>query len=482
MAKKLTKEALIRLKKFWEEDVGAFVEDVLGHYLTHEVPKFHLEIYEILKKALRVVIAAPRGFGKSMVCSVFWVIHQALFGKRGDICIISASESLAVEWVRKIRREVETNPVILRFWGDLRSEKWTETHIVLKNGVNIRAKGAGGQIRGFRPDLVVLDDIETDESVMSEEQRGKLREWLYKACLNTLLPGGQLVMIGTIIHPLSLLAEILEGQKGWERRKYQAYVGGVEEPGRELWPSLWPHKRLQERKAEIGSFAFASEYMNNPVSNETAPIKAHQIRYWKELPGQYSCVIAVDPAYSDDERADYKVAVVVAIDQHNNRYLVTYLRTHKPTGEFIDGILNLYLQYKNVCTAVGVPKGAGDTEFWTSLRRRAEERRLYPPFVELKNVFTDSTNRTHRAKVARVTAALQPLFESGKYYIREEHVEAREELLMIGASRWDDLVDALAYAEQIIQPVVFDSGGERRGRYGELLSEEEVSLVYDYGY
>jgi hypothetical protein len=35
------------------------------------------------------------------------------------------------------------------------------------------------------------------------------------------------------------------------------------------------------------------------------------------------------------------------------------------------------------------------------------------------------------------------------------HVEAREELLTIGSSRWDDLVDSLAYAESIIQPVYF---------------------------
>jgi len=475
-------EAIKKLRKLWIEDIGVFVEDILGHYLTHKSPKFHEEIYKILSNSNRVVVAAPRGFAKSMLCSVFYVIHEAAFGLKRDITIISASEGLAVEWVRKIRRELEANPVILKFFGDLRSDKWTESHLILKNGVNIRAKGAGAQIRGFRPDLIILDDIETDESVISEEQRNKLRDWIFRACLNTLLPHGQFIMIGTIISQLSILQEILDTDNGWEKRVYQAYIGGEQAEGKELWPQLWPHKKLQQRKAEIGSFAFSSEYMNNPISNETAPIKPYQIRYWEELPKQYSAVIAVDPAYSDDERADYKVAVLVGIDNNGNRYLINYLRTHRPTGEFIDGILNMYLQNKGVITGVGIPNSGVEKEFFKSAQRKAEERRVYPPFVEVKNAFTDSTGVTHRKKISRIIAALQPLFEAGKYYIHKNHTEAKEELLSLGAAKHEDLADALTYAESIIQPVYFEPKEENIGRYGELLPEEQPSLVYNYGY
>ena len=111
--------------------------------------------------------------------------------------------------------------------------------------------------------------------------------------------------------------------------------------------------------------------------------------------------------------------------------------------------------------------------------RKAEERKLYPPFVELKNSFTDATNRTHRKKISRIIAALQPLFEAGKYYIHKSHLEAKDELLTIGFSRWDDIVDTLAYAEQIIQPVYFEPKVEERGRYGEII---EPVVAYDYGY
>jgi phage terminase large subunit-like protein len=377
--------------------------------------------------------------------------------KRTDICIISASETLAVDWLRKIKYEIECNQKINDTWEDMRSDKWSENHIILKNGVNIRARGAGGQIRGFRPDILICDDLENDESVRSEEQRNQLRDWLFKACLNTLIPGGQFILIGTIIHPLSVLADLLSKDNGWEKRKYQAYIDGIQEEGHELWKVLWTHERLQARKREIGSFAFSSEFMNSPVNDETAPIKENQIRYWSELPKQYSCVIAVDPAYSEDETADYKVASLVAIDQNLNRYLISYIRTHAPQGDFYNSIINLYLQHKNFITGVGIPNAGTEKSFFQSFLKRCEERKILTiPIVELKNTFTSTaTQISYRNKKARIVASLQPLFESGKYYIHANHIEAKDELMTIGSSRWDDIVDTMAYAEQIIQPIYY---------------------------
>jgi hypothetical protein len=436
-----------------------FVEEFLGHHLTVGVPDFHKEIYRLVPESERVVLATPRGHGKSTICSIFYPLWLGLFEKKANITIISASETLAIDWLRAIKRELEVNHKLLAYFGDMKSEKWADNHIILKNGsrVNIRARGAQGQIRGFRPDVLVCDDLETNETVENEEQRKKLKDWIFKDCLNTLLPGGQFIIIGTIIHPLSVLSDLLAVDNGWVKKKYQAYTNGVQEPGNELWPQMWPHDKLQARKKEIGSWAFSSEYMNNPVSDETAPIKEHQIRYWKTLPEQYSCVITVDPAYSEDEHADYKVATVVAIDQAHNRYLLGYLRTHNPVGEFQDGIINLYMQYKNMLTGLGIPNSGVEKSFYSSFLKRCSERKVTPPVIELRNTFTASgTSQGVRNKKARIIASLQPLFEAGKYYISPQHIEARDELLEIGSSRWDDIVDSMAYAEQILQPVYYE--------------------------
>lgn len=443
--------------KTYKENFGVFVAYFLKSFLTSPTPEFHREIFKLLPITKRLVLASPRGFAKSSICSVFYPIWLALFKHRNDICIISASETLAVDWLRKIKGELESNPFIQLLWGDLKSSKWTENHLILKNGVNIRARGAGGQIRGFRPDCIICDDIETDESVESEEQRKKLKDWLFRACLNTLMPEGQFIVIGTVIHPLSVLADLLAVDNGWVKKKFQAYKDGKQELGYELWAELWTHEKLQVRKKEIGSFRFASEYMNDPVADETAPIKEAQIRYWKELPQQLSLSIAVDPAYSDDETADFKVAVLVGIDHNMNRYLVHYIRTHISIGEFQDAIINLWQSNKTHITGLGIPNSGTEKGFFDSFLKKCNERNLFPPIVELKNAFTNSqTQVSVRGKKARVVAALQPLFEQGKYYINADHLEARDELMTIGASRWDDIVDSMAYAEQVLQPVFYD--------------------------
>jgi hypothetical protein len=441
----------------------AFSKFFLSQYLTSEIPSFHRDVYELLPITQRLVVASPRGHGKSTICSVFYPLWLALYEKRKDITIISASESLAIEWLRKIKRELETNKEILGLFGDLQSDKWTENHIILRNPsrVNIRARGAQGQIRGFRPDVLVCDDLETNESVESEEQRKKLKDWIFKDCLNTLLPGGQFIIIGTLIHPLSVLSDLLSVDNGWEKKKYQAYIDGIQEAGHELWPAMWSHEKLQQRKREIGSWAFAAEYMNDPTSDEAAPIKENQIRYWTELPQQYSCAIAVDPAYSEDEKADFKVASLVAMDQKANRYLVNYVRTHASIGEFQDAIINLWLQNRGTVTAIGIPNSGVEKSFFDSFLKRCDEKKVYPPIIELKNSFTNAqTNVSVRNKKSRVIAALQGLFEQGKYYIHANHFEARDELLTIGSSRWDDIVDTLAYAEQLLQPIYYEVGNE----------------------
>jgi len=443
-------------RKYWnifKDDLIAFSKWCFPSDIqTKEVPQFHKEIYQLLETQQRVAIAAPRGFAKSRISSIFYPSWLATYGKNKDITIISASEGLAIELLRNIKLMMESCPQYKALYGDVRSEKWTESHIILKNGVSIRAKGAGAQIRGFRPDVLILDDIETDESVTSEEQRKKLKDWIFRACLNTLLPKGQFVIIGTLIHPLSILSDLLDTPNGWAKKKYRAYRTEEEKAGNELWAEARPHAWLQQRKKEIGSFAFASEFLNNPRLDASAPIKENQIRFWSELPKQYSSVISVDPAYSEDEKSDFKVASLIAIDQNLNRYLINYTRTHAPTGEFIDAILNMYIANKGTITGIGVPASGTEKMFYTSLLKRAEERKIYAPFIELANSFTTAGGQKVREKTARITASLQPLFEQGKYYIHESQYEVRDELLTIGSSRWDDICDTLCYAEMILTP------------------------------
>lgn len=458
------------------DSIEFFAQEVVPHMLINEIPDFHKELYSMVTKEKRLVLAAPRGFAKSTVVSVIYPIWLVCTMFKKNILIISASESLAVEMLRKIKMELERNELLNAIYGSMKTEKWAENHIITNTGVTIMAKGAGAQIRGFRPDCVILDDIETDESVESEEQRKKLKDWLFKACLNTLVPEGQFIMVGSVISVLSILNELLLDDNRWTKRRYKAYKNGVQEPGNELWASLWNHDRLQQRKLEIGSFRFSSEFMNDPISDETAPIKPNQIRYWEQLPTQLSLTIIVDPAYSEDSKADFKVASLIGIDNQLNRYLCSYIRNHSAQGEFMDAILNMWLTNKGTVTSIGIPNSGVEKSFFKSFIDRANSRNLYPPVAEIKHSFITATGTSIKSKKSRIIASLQPLFESGKYYIHRSHEDAKEELLTIGQSRWDDIVDTMAYAEQLLTPMSFE---EEKKPYFEAYSNSRNS---DYGW
>jgi hypothetical protein len=359
------------------------------------------------------------------------------------------------------------------FFGDLTTEKWSETYFVLKNGIAFEGLGIGGQLRGGRRGLIVLDDLENEETASSEEQRDKLKRRIGKEIAPKLLPNGELVYVGTPVHQLCYIHQVYQTpNNGWEKLMFPAYKDGRQEKGNEVWGIMYSHDFLQGEKSKWGTNYFSSEYLCNPIVDENCPIKPEQVRTWTELPHQYSCVIAVDPAYSEDTSADYKVASLVAIDQAQNRYLLNYIRTHEALGDFQDSIINLFLQNKAYCTGVGIPNSGVEKSFFDSFMKKCEERKVYPPIIELKNSFTRAgTTISVRNKRDRVVAALQPLFQNGKYYIRPEHLEAREELLLIGQSKNDDIVDTMAYAEQILQPVYYDV------REAEKIFEEQEEII-----
>src|SRR3990167_1952460 len=197
-----------------------FIETYLGNLTRKEVPQFHKDMEAVLQGSVlkdegadkyagnRTLFIAPRGFAKSTVCSVMFPLWLALFGYRKDVFIVSATISLAKELLRKIRLEFEANDLLMKDAGEMKSAKWTEDHLVLKNGVNIRAKGRGFQIRGYRPDHIVCDDLEDEEVIYSKEQRDKMEHWFFRTLVPALKPDQSLLYVGTNLHQFSLINKL----------------------------------------------------------------------------------------------------------------------------------------------------------------------------------------------------------------------------------------------------------------------------------
>ena len=190
---------------------------------------FHLDCYGLLRGTPRLVIVAPRSFGKSemSVCYLAWrCIHEP-----GVVCqIFSATELQAAKLKRRVDAAIaETRPDLLPRRGP------SDTRTQYVNGSIIEAAGAGAASRGIHPDVIVGDDVVTEESGLSQGPRKRLEDWWVASVGGMAHPGvtrvvqgrrrtfspSQIALVGTPFHPRDLLGSLKDNSQ-WTWRRYAA--------------------------------------------------------------------------------------------------------------------------------------------------------------------------------------------------------------------------------------------------------------------
>lgn len=443
-----------------DDPANNFTVPTRGHMVIDNVPAFQSELFKKLDKiheTKRLCVASPRSFMKSTTCSVEFPLRCALFGHFKEILIVSNSEALAINFMRSLKMNIESNERILRYFGKKWSDKWTESHLILVNPrVSIRAIGWGAQIRGFRPDLIIMDDIESDETVISEDIRKKMKDWILKAAINSLTVNGSIIWVGTLINRVSLLYDWIHNlPEGWHGVFNKAYIDGIEEEGHELWPEVWSHKRLQARKAEIGSYAFSSEFMNEPIPSEGNRFNPSTFRYFtdEDLKGkQTGMYIAIDPAFSEEKSADFGVIMCILHDSEDNVYVYHMYRERTNSRKLIDEFKRIYKTYQVQIRAVGIESNGPQKSFYDQLTNDCLQENIYAPFTKLNsNIHTASGSK--RSKLDRITYMLQPRMEARKIFFRNDQYALIDELSLFPEAKHDDTIDALAYAVSLIEPL-----------------------------
>ncbi|MFO0840114.1 MAG: phage terminase large subunit [Phycisphaerae bacterium] len=344
----------------------------LPHYFSDAAADFHRELLADLEDGDKRLIArvAPRGHAKSTCAALAFPLYCICLGLRRNIVILTHESSLAVQFVRDIRHELETNDQIRAAYGDLtasgvapaaarprarrkadvhdspkrkaaaahprvsKSEppnsararrtnrsptraaratingestrdalreagesipaaaprrRWREAYFTTSTGITVQAKGSGAGFRGTRvgpnrPDLIICDDIEKDALVDSSEARAKLERWLRRVVMPALAPDGRLLVLGSMLHYDSLLANLRDKQRfpRWDYRVYRALDAQPTRDGAfaltALWPARWPVERLQAERERIGTLAFEQEYQANPVDDHVRVFRPEWLR------------------------------------------------------------------------------------------------------------------------------------------------------------------------------------------------------------
>ena len=135
--------------------------------------------------------------------------------------IITNEHSLARKFLAYIKEEIENNPPLREKLYPERSENWGAEEILAKNGASIQIKGSGSALRGRHPGWIVVDDFLDESSLYSKDQRDKSIDLFHSVIMNMILPGGQVIVVGTPFHENDLYAD-LKKKPGWRVFEYPA--------------------------------------------------------------------------------------------------------------------------------------------------------------------------------------------------------------------------------------------------------------------
>jgi intein/homing endonuclease len=103
---------------------------------------------------------------------------------------------------------------------------------------------------------VVCDDVLNDETIFSEVTRMRQIDYFFSAVTPMLIPGGQLLVVGTPFHQEDLYERLRDNKAYFFYRS-----PAINDMGEALWRTRYTKLMLMQRKEEVGSTRFAREYL-----------------------------------------------------------------------------------------------------------------------------------------------------------------------------------------------------------------------------
>lgn len=415
-------------------------------HLKHAPGAMHRKACSCLEQVVRkgrtlFVWAAAREHGKTTICisCLLWLI---CFRRVRFVLIVSNTETQAQSTLSDLKRELSANALLREDFPDVcepprskpRPTRWKVSEIVTRNDIRVMAVGTGSEIRGLkhgesRPDLILLDDAESAESVRTREARQRTSDWFHETVLNTKDKDGSIFVVGTVLHKEGLVAECLGRPDIWTGQKDAAF----DADGNPAWPERWSKEDLEERRRTIGPTRFSREFMNQPVAPESQVVKEEYLRFYQDAPGDLRLFIGVDPAIKiGSERADYSAFSVIGMSAQRQVWVLHVERARMEFHSQIEKVAELNAFWKPQVIAI---ECNGPQEVWYQelLRAGIPKHQLLP--------LRPTTDKT-----TRITTILQPLFARGDVFLKQGWTDFIEEILDFPGAAHDDGVDSLANA------------------------------------
>jgi hypothetical protein len=430
----------------------------LLHFISYNFPDYQTSWHhKVLANKLEAVangeikklaVFMPPRHGKSEQCSIqfpAWILGKK---PKTKIIMASYSEELATDFGRKTRNLVNTQEYKNVFNIALANDSKSAGRWNTDAGGYYVATGIGGAATGKGADVLIIDDPHKNrKEADSPVKRKEVIEWYRSTAKTRLSPEGAVILILTRWHDADLAGSILDDS--WDIVEFKAIAEEDDmyrKKGEALWQQKYSIDWLTQQKKDIGSFEFSSLYQQTPLDLEHAEFKRDKFKYItrESLNKKHTqAFLTIDTAVSKNASADYTGMIDNFVDSQQNWH-ISATKKKIDASELVNILfdkhkVNNYLQ-------IGIEDTILYQAIYPFLQQEQIKRQVFLPIFPLKH--------NQVAKEIRIRGLL-PRYEAGViYHIEGECEDLESELIRFPKSTHDDLSDALAYQNQLVQRVV----------------------------
>ena len=407
-------------RKKLEADPVEWIRYFFPKYAKYEFAPFHVRaIRRVLEHdEWYEVLSWSRELAKSTV-AMFILMNLALTGRKKFFVIASATIDSAKRLLTPYRLNFEQNPRIRQFYGTQQTlGQWTDSEFTARCGAKFVALGAGSSPRGarneeVRPDVICMDDYDTDEDCRNPETLKKKWDWFEQA----LYPTRSISEPTLILWCGNIIAKDCCIKRAGAKARHWDIVNIRDKDGHSTWPQKNTEEQIDTVLANISTKNAQAEYFNNPVSEGSIfkylPLgKVPPLRRFKFL------IIYGDPAYSDSRKKASSTKALWLIGKLKGVYYIikgflarelnaTFISWYFDLIDYVGGKTNVYCYMENN----KLQDPFFNQVFKPLLREECKRRGL--------QIYIKGDERKKTDKATRIEANLEPIDRNGAWIFNE---------------------------------------------------------------
>ncbi|WP_320053965.1 hypothetical protein [uncultured Acetobacteroides sp.] len=430
-------------------DVAYFVVSYLPHYATADCAPFHIDFATMVKEdpLFKGCAEWGRGLAKSVWCDVIIPLWLWVRGEEVFFCLMSDSKERAQELLADVQAELEGNPLLIHDFGAQKCEgDWeignfkTIDQRFIGMAFGIKKKVRGVRVKQRRPNLWVIDDLETPDTISNPKRMRKQSEQVERDIIPTMTgPIRRMLYANNKFARVMTQTMLQEKHPHWKVHQIKAYNKATHEPA---WKSMYTKEYYIEQERDMGIVAAYAEYLHETKLEGTI-FSEDQIQ-WANIPDfrEFKMIIVHwDIAYTDNEKSDYNSVKAWGLHETDFWLVDCYVKQSK---------MKMAVQW--MCDfKKRLPEGVNvifqyESQFWNGEVQRAIEEVEYETGISLNLI---KINTPHSNKTMRMIT-MQPYYQNSRIFYNDKlksHSDTQVGIMQLcaveeGNTEHDDSPDA----------------------------------------